>query len=44
MDLVESKIPNSSGYAYLVLNKAGNTAGELTTRTSKKELSGLFEK
>ena len=26
MDLIESKIPNNSGYAYLVLNKAGNIA------------------
>ena len=44
MDLVESKIPNNSGYAYLVLNKSGNIAGELASKANKKELSGLFEK
>ena len=44
MDLIESKIPNNSGYAYLVLNKAGNIATELLSISNKKEISLLLER
>ncbi len=44
MDIVDSKISNNMGYAYLVLNRVGQQLGDLVTKTEKKELVGIFEK
>ena len=44
MEIVESKISNSLGYAYLLLDKASQQASELSLKTSRKDLGSLLEK
>ena len=44
MDLIESKISNNMGYAYLVLNKSESQVVELIKRSSMKDLVALLEK
>ena len=44
MDLIESKISNNMGYAYLVLNRADNQVMELIKKSSMKDLISLLEK
>ena len=44
MDLIESKVSNSMGYAFLVLNRADTQVGEIVNRTSVKDLGALLEK
>lgn len=33
MDIIDSKVSNNMGYAYLVLNKVGQQISDLTTKT-----------
>lgn len=33
MDIIDSKVSNNMGYAYLVLNKVGQQIGDLTAKT-----------
>lgn len=44
MDLVDSKLSNNMGYAYLVLNKVGQQITDISTKSDKKDLVALFEK
>lgn len=44
MDIVDSKISNNLGYAYLVLNKVGQQLNEVAVKSEKKQLVSLFEK
>ena len=44
MEIVESKISNSLGYAYLLLDKASQQATDLSTKISRKDFSSLLEK
>lgn len=44
MDIVDSKVSNNMGYAYLVLNKVSQQVGEIATKSEKKDLMALFEK
>jgi hypothetical protein len=42
MDIVDSKISNNMGYAYLVLNKVGQQVSDVASKSDKKELIALF--
>jgi|LakMenEpi03Aug12_release.lakeMendotaPanAssembly.Ray.scaffolds.fasta_scaffold153187_1 hypothetical protein len=42
MDIVDSKISNNMGYAYLVLNKVGQQVNDIAFKSDKKELIALF--
>jgi hypothetical protein len=44
MDLIDSKVSNNMGYAYLVLNKVGQQITEISTKWDKKDLVTLLEK
>ena len=44
MDIVDSKVSNNMGYAYLVLNKVSQQVGDLSTKSEKKDLQTIFEK
>ena len=44
MDIVDSKISNTLGYAYLVLNKVGQQLNDVAVKSDKKQLVSLFEK
>ena len=44
MDIVDSKISNNLGYAYLVLNKVGQQLNDVAVKSDKKQLVSLFEK
>jgi|JI10StandDraft_1071094.scaffolds.fasta_scaffold76835_3 serine protease inhibitor ecotin len=42
MDIVDSKVSNNMGYAYLVLNKVSQQASDIATKSEKKDLVALF--
>lgn len=42
MDIVESKVSNNMGYAYLVLNKVSQQVSDISTKSEKKDLMALF--
>ena len=44
MDIIESKVSNNMGYAFLVLNRADGNVGELVKKCSSKEIAALLEK
>lgn len=44
MDIIDSKVSNNMGYAYLVLNKVGQQISDLSVKTLKKDLVAMFEK
>jgi hypothetical protein len=44
MDIVDSKVSNNMGYAYLVLNKVSQQVTEISTKSDKKDLAVIFEK
>jgi serine protease inhibitor ecotin len=39
MDIVDSKVSNNMGYAYLVLNKVSQQASDIATKSEKKRFS-----
>lgn len=42
MDIVDSKVSNNMGYAYLVLNRVSQQVGELSAKCDKKDLLSIF--
>jgi len=44
MDIIDSKVSNNMGYAYLVLNKVGQQISDISNKSDKKDLVALFEK
>mgnify|MGYP000747665411 FL=1 len=42
MDIVDSKVSNNMGYAYLVLNRVSQQVGELSAKCDKKDLISIF--
>ena len=42
MDVVDSKVSNNMGYAYLVLNRVSQQVGELSAKCDKKDLLSIF--
>jgi hypothetical protein len=42
MELIDSKVTNNMGYAYLVLNKVDQQIAEISAKCEKKELTALF--
>jgi hypothetical protein len=36
MDIIDSKVTNNMGYAYLVLNKVDQQIAEISTKSDKK--------
>ena len=44
MEIVDSKVSNNLGYAYLVLHKVSQQVGDIVTKSDKKDLQALLEK
>lgn len=44
MEIVDSKVSNNLGYAYLVLHKVSQQVGDIVPKTDKKDLQSLLEK